>query len=173
MIDWLARPLEARGGPVVALDAIVVLGAPLAADGGLSRALAERVAGAVALWRAGGGRLVIATGGAVRGAAEAPAIAAALVAAGVGPVIVEAASRTTAENAALTARVMAAHGARSAWLVTQPFHSRRAVRLFRRAGIDARAWHLADSVQYREPVRALRWVVREYAAWAAMLLRRR
>jgi uncharacterized SAM-binding protein YcdF (DUF218 family) len=58
------------------------------------------------------------------------------------------------------------------WLVTQPFHARRALRLFRAAGLDARAWHIADSVQYRDRGRAVRWLVREYAAWAKLLLRR-
>ena len=51
------------------------------------------------------------------------------------------------------------------WLVTQPFHTRRARWYFRRAGFEALAWHVEDSIEYREPRRALRWIAREYAAW--------
>jgi uncharacterized SAM-binding protein YcdF (DUF218 family) len=57
------------------------------------------------------------------------------------------------------------------WLVTQPFHGRRAARLFRSAGFEPHVWHIADSLEYRDRSRAARWVMREYAAWAALLLR--
>ena len=136
--------------------------------------LAERVAAALALWRAGGGRCVVATGGVTHGArrAEADALAEALRAGGVpaDALVVERASRTTAENAALTAAALARRGARTVWVVTQPFHARRAAYLLTRAGLDARAWHIADSLQYRDRARAVRWLVREYGAWARLLL---
>jgi uncharacterized SAM-binding protein YcdF (DUF218 family) len=175
LATWLERPLVIRE-PFRPLDAIVVLGAALLADGGLTTALAERIAAAAALWHAGGGRLVVATGGVTRGAprAEADAIADGLRALGVpdARVIVERGSRSTAENAALSQPLLAAAGARSLWLVTQPFHGRRAARLFRAAGFDAHVWHLADSVEYRDRRRAVRWLVREYAAWARLFVTR-
>jgi uncharacterized SAM-binding protein YcdF (DUF218 family) len=166
----LERPLEIRE-PFVPRDAIVVLGAPLGPGGALSLLTRERAAAAAALWHAGGGRLVIATGGVTRGAprAEADAIAEALAALGVPDVVVERASRTTRDNARLTRPLLEAHGARSLWLVTQPFHGRRSARLFRRAGFDAHVWHIADSIQYRDRRRAMRWLVREYAAWLRLL----
>jgi uncharacterized SAM-binding protein YcdF (DUF218 family) len=169
LLEW---PLVVRE-PFAALDAIVVLGAPLGPGDALSPVLAERVAAAAALWRAGGGRLVVATGGVTRGAsrAEADVIAATLHGLGVPEVIVERESRTTRENARLTKPVLDAQGVRSLWIVTQPFHGRRSARLFRRAGFDAHVWHIADSVEYRERRRAVRWLVREYAAWARLLLR--
>jgi uncharacterized SAM-binding protein YcdF (DUF218 family) len=168
----LARALEAplvvgkaHGPPA---DAIVVLGAPLAPDGALSSVLAERVAGGVALWLARAAPRLVMTGGKGSGAAhaEAPAMAAAARAAGVpaDALVVEDRSRTTAENAREVAALLPA-GAR-VWIVTQPFHGRRARRLFRRAGLDAEVWHLADSLEYRDRRRALAWLVREYAAWA-------
>jgi uncharacterized SAM-binding protein YcdF (DUF218 family) len=168
----LERPLVVRPA-LRALDAIVVLGAPLGPGGALTPVLAERVAAAAALWRAGGGELVVASGGVTAGAprAEAEAIAEALAAAGVPRVEIEARSRTTAENARETCALLARRGARSAWLVTQPFHGRRAVRVFRAAGVDALAWHIADSLQYRDRRRALRWLAREYAAWVKLLAR--
>jgi hypothetical protein len=33
-------------------------------------------------------------------------------------------------------------------------------------------WHIDDSIEYRDRKRALRWVIREYAAWGRELLRR-
>ena len=57
------------------------------------------------------------------------------------------------------------------WIVTQPFHGRRARRCFRRAGLDARVWPIVDGIEEREPSRALRWIAREYAAWLRELTR--
>ncbi|MDQ3341814.1 MAG: YdcF family protein [Myxococcota bacterium] len=171
MIALLERPLVIRGEPLRALDAIVVLGAPLRADK-LTPPLVERVEAAAQLYHAGGAKRVVATGGTTRGAgrSEAAAIAEGLRARGVPDVVVEDQSQTTAENATRTAALI---GACSIWLVTQPFHGRRAARLFRRAGFDAHVWHIADSLQYRDRRRALRWVAREYLAWASLLVRGR
>lgn len=171
MIALLERPLVIRGEPLRPLDAIVVLGAPLRGDA-LTPPLRERIDAAAQLYHAGGAPRVVATGGITRGAArsEAAAIAEGLHARGVPDVIVEDRSQTTAENATCTAALI---GACSVWIVTQPFHGRRAARLFARAGFDAHVWHIADSLQYRDRRRALRWVAREYAAWAALLVRGR
>lgn len=169
MIAWLLEcPLVVRDEPFVRYDAIVVLGAPLGRRDGMSPILAERVAAAVALYHRGGAPLVVVTGGVTSGGrAEADVMADALRAADVpaDAIVVERASRTTRANAALTAPLLAARGARSAWIVTQPFHTRRAVRVFRTAGIDAHAWHITDSLEYTDRTRARRWLVREYAAW--------
>ena len=169
----IARLLEAPRHPLVRADAIVVLGAPLGPGGALSPILEERVAAAAALHRAGGGTHVVATGGITRGAprAEAVAIAEALRAAGVPDVLVEDRALTTADNARFTAQLLAPLGARTVWLVTQPFHGRRAALLFRRAGLEPRVWHIADSVQYRDRAREAKWVVRELGAWAVLAAR--
>jgi uncharacterized SAM-binding protein YcdF (DUF218 family) len=169
-VDRLARLLEAplapRSTSIDLRDAIVVLGAPLRRDR-MTPIVAERVAAALALWRAGGAPRIVATGGVTSGSqrAEAEVMADALRAEGA-DVLVEARSRTTAENAAYTWALL---GPARVWVVTQPFHARRATRLFADAGFDARAWHIADSLQYRDRRRALRWLVREYAAWARLL----
>jgi uncharacterized SAM-binding protein YcdF (DUF218 family) len=55
------------------------------------------------------------------------------------------------------------------WLVTQPFHGRRAALLFARAGLEPRVWHIDGSIQYRDRARAVRWLAREYAAWGKLL----
>lgn len=179
-MDRILRGLEA---PLVVreaftpLDAIVVLGAPLGPGDRLTPPLAERARAAASLYHRGGAPLVVASGGITHGAAraEADAIADELSSCGV-PVEhirVERASRTTAENARFTAALFAASPALPrVWLVTQPFHGRRARRLFRGAGFDAHVWHIDNSLEYLERARALRWVAREYAAWLALLARR-
>ena len=175
----LAAPLGGRARAVApdapeARDVIVVLGARLGRDGGLTAVLAERVAAGAALYHAGAAPRVVATGGVTAGAprAEADAMADALRVAGVpeAAIVVERAAQTTADNARLVAALLR-RGAR-AWLVTQPFHAPRAVHLFTRAGLDARAWPLPDSLQYTDARRELRWLAREYAAWAGLLLGR-
>jgi len=174
--DLGARALEAPlvvREPLAPLDAIVVLGAPLGPGATLTAVLSERAAAAAALWRNGGAPLVVTSGGVARGAAraEADVLADALRADGVPEVLVENRSLTTRENARLTWALLAPRGARSVWLVTQPFHGRRAARLFRAVGFDAHVWHIDDSLQYRDRKRAMRWLVREYAAWAVLFAR--
>ncbi|MGE0397581.1 MAG: YdcF family protein [Kofleriaceae bacterium] len=184
MLDRILRQLEAPlviREPFRALDAIVVLGAPLGPGDQLTPPLAERARAAAELFHAGGAPLVIASGGVTHGArrAEADAIADEIRREGVpdDKIIVERVSKTTAENAHYTAALLASARASSSpariWLVTQPFHGRRARRLFQRAGFEAHVWHIDNSLEYRDRRRALRWVLREYAAWAAMLARGR
>lgn len=180
--DRLVRVLEA---PLVvreafrAFDAIVVLGAPLGPRGTITAPLAERARAAAALYRAGGAPLIIATGGVTHGAsrAEADAIADEIVREGVPEtsVVVERESKTTLENARFTAALFPAlrDAPIRVWIVTQPFHGRRARRLFRAEGFDAHVWHIENSLEYRDRGRAMRWVLREYVAWVAMLVRRR
>ena len=152
--------------PFAPREAIVVLGAPLTRDGGLSRVLAERVATAADLFHQGGAPQLVVTGGVTNGAprSEASAMAEALVAAGVpeAAILVEDRSLTTAENARYTGELIAA---RRVWLVTHGFHARRAARLFAREGFDPSVWPVPGAAR-------LRWIVREYAAWARLLLSR-
>lgn len=171
----LEAPLAIADAPLEERDAIVVLGAPLTPRGELSPILEERVAAALVLYRAGGARTVVVTGGNTSDAprTEADALAEVMHEAGVGDVIVERHSRSTAENARFTAALLAPRGARTVWLVTQPFHAKRAALLFRRTGLEPRVWHIADSLQYRDRARALRWLVREYGSWAVLALRGR
>lgn len=167
----LGRPFAIGPREVEARDAIVVLGASLGPDDSLTPILAERVASAAALFAAGAAPRVVTTGGVTGRAsrAEAAVLAEALVAAGVphAAIVVEDRAQTTFDNARLTAALLAP-GAR-VWLVTQPFHAKRAEHLFRGAGLAAKAWHIADSLEYRDHRRATRWYLREYAAWLKAL----
>lgn len=168
----LGRPLRLEH-PGAVLDAVVVLGAPLGPDGALTAVLEERVHAGAGLWHAGAAPLVCVTGGGPPDRIEADAMAARLVALGVDPGAIrcERRARSTAENAARVAELLAPDGCRSVWLVTQPFHLRRAALLFARAGLEPRCHHIADSLQYRDGRRALRWIAREYAALAAAVVR--
>jgi uncharacterized SAM-binding protein YcdF (DUF218 family) len=168
-------PLASVSPPGTA-DAIVVLGAPLRADGSLSPQAEERVAVAIDLWRRGLAPVICLVGGhgpaAIAGtAAEAEGMARWVRQRGVpeSAIRVDRQSRSTLENAQRAAEILLPEGRRRVWLVTQPFHTRRARWYFRRAGFEALAWHVEDSIEYREPGRAIRWIAREYAAWALAL----
>ena len=177
---WAARVLGRpfaiadRADEPAPRDAIVVLGATLGPGDALTPILAERVAATAALFAAAAAPRIIATGGVTGRAhrAEADVVTEALVAAGVprAVITVEDRARTTQDNARFTAALLAAHA--RVWLVTQPFHAKRAEYLFRAAGLDARAWRIADSLEYRDHRRATRWYAREYAAWLKALARR-
>lgn len=170
----LEAPLAIASRPVEPLDAIIVLGAPLTADGKLTRVLAERVAAAAELYHAGAAPRVVVSGGVTQGAprAEADALAEGLRAAGVPDVIVERTSLSTYENARNCADLLFPDGAKRVWLVTQPFHAKRAAWLFRHLGFAPHVWHIADSVQYRDRRRALRWLAREWVSWGVLFVRR-
>lgn len=180
LVRVLERPLvvgDAIGedaAPVEARDAIVILGAPLTPGGIPSPILEERLAVGIALWRRSGAPIVVVTGGLTRGArrSEASGMAEALRAAGVpeSAIAIEDRARTTAENARGVRALVP--DVRRIWLVTQPFHTRRAARLFRRAGFAPRPAYLAGGLEKSEPRRALSWVAREYGAWVVALVRR-
>ncbi|GAB4561778.1 MAG: hypothetical protein Tsb0020_09500 [Haliangiales bacterium] len=165
----LGAPLTRRD-PLRPADAIVILGAPVSPSGRVSDLLEERLQAGLALWRRGAAPLVLVTGGAVSTGSsehtEADAMAARLYQLGLPERALrrERASRSTADNARLCAPLLSAEGCRRVWLVSQPFHLRRAHYLFRRQGFEPLCWSAHDSLQYRAPRRALRWIVREYGA---------
>lgn len=169
----LARLLDAplsRRDRFCRADAIVVLGAPPAAPGVLGPVLEERVRAGAALWHRGAAPLLCVTGGGPPGRVEAEAMARRALTLGVDPAAlrVEPRARSTEDNARFSAALLAAEGCRTVWIVSQPFHLRRARYLFRRHGLEPLAWHAEDSVQYRAPRRALGWLGREYAALACL-----
>lgn len=169
---WVAGlPLETND-PRKPADAIVVLGAPLRPDGQLNLAGRERVDEAVRRFAEGVAPLVLFSGGAAHSAAEAPAMARRAQELGIPKdcILVEDASRTTAENARFSAEMLRSRGVTSVWIISQPFHLRRGRRHFRLQGLHASAQSLAGSVQYQSPALAWRWITREYLAWLAHLL---
>jgi uncharacterized SAM-binding protein YcdF (DUF218 family) len=170
VIDRVARlltaPLELEPAGDQTADAIVILGAPLV-DGVLSDVALERVEAGVELYHRRLAPLVIASG---RGEAAPMAARARALGVAEGDLVIEDRSRTTRENAEMTAALLAP-GSR-VWVVSQPFHLRRAVRCFRAAGLAPLPYARLDSIQRRRPDLALRWAAREYAAWLKVLLER-
>ena len=161
---------------VIVADAIVVLGAPLTPSSDLSVLGDERVRAGVRLWRRGCAPLLCMSGGGpgrlIAGAPrEADGMAARARELGVPAeaLRVERASRSTAENARLSAELLARDGCRRVWVVSQPFHTRRARLWFERAGLEVLAYYDPDSVQFQRPQQGLGWALREYGAWARML----
>lgn len=182
---WLARalalPLDPRrvASPPEVADAIVILGAPLNGDGSLPPLAEERVRVAVDLYRRGLAPVVCVTGGHcppghADSTAEAEGAARWVRAAGVpeSALRVDRVSASTRDNALQAAALLLPEGRRRVWLVTQPFHLRRALYYFRRAGFDPLGHLIEDSVQGRHERMSLRWITREYGAWGLALARR-
>ncbi len=182
MLSWLVSllewPLRDAPAPRRPAQAIVVLGAPVRADGTMSAAARERVEVALALFHAGLAPLLLVTGGRASDRArglpgEGETMAAWLRDAGVPPsaLWVDPHSATTADNAAGSARLLLPHQIRHVCLVTQRFHARRARYLFRREGLDAWVVSPQGGVSEERPGRWLRWVLREYGAWLLVVVR--
>jgi uncharacterized SAM-binding protein YcdF (DUF218 family) len=157
-------------------DAIVILGAPLRADGTLTPQAEERVVEGVSAYRRGLAPLICLAGGhgpaALQGTtAEAEGMARWVRRMGVPErdIVVDRASATTHENALRAAELLLPSGRRRVWLVTQRFHTRRAKYYFRRAGFEPLALRVTGGFEQREVQKTLRWIVREYLAWGLAL----
>jgi uncharacterized SAM-binding protein YcdF (DUF218 family) len=165
----LAYPLAVAPSPLLALDAIIIMGAPLRDDGGLTSILQERVTIAAELWHQHPSMWVVPSGGVTNypHASEASAMATALCDLGVRQdrLLVESQARNTFENGHYSATMLRHHGAHTAWVVTQPFHLKRAVHCCRQAGIEAQGWLIYNGIEQARPLSAIRWSLREYAAW--------
>ena len=166
MAERLFAPLRVERPKPEPKDAILVLGAPPDLDGQLGLCAGERIRVGVDLWARGLGRLLILSGH--RGEAEAMAQEAGKL--GVSETIIrlERRARNTRENALYGAQILAEEGGKSVWVVSQPYHLKRALFWCRRAGLRASPWHARHSVQFQRPDLAIGWLAREYAAWAAL-----
>jgi uncharacterized SAM-binding protein YcdF (DUF218 family) len=125
----------------VRFDALVLLGCKVTADA-LPGAAARRVARAASAYHDGwSARVVVSGGRAWAGVVEADALAAELEKMGVprSHLVLERASRTTLENARLTAPLLAELGARTVGIVSCDWHLARALWCFRAAGLVAEA----------------------------------
>jgi len=119
-------------------DVILVLGCPSLDHGQLSACVQVRAHHAADLYRRGLARQIILSGGQTGpGPPEAVALAGVLAADGVpaAAITLEAQARDTVENIAASRVLMRAHGWRTAILVTEPHHIRRALLIARDAGL--------------------------------------
>ncbi|HEU4410801.1 MAG TPA: YdcF family protein [Polyangiaceae bacterium] len=169
----LGAALNARPEPPAPADAVVVLGTAIGPGGEPSLQGEERARVAAEIYHRGLAPVVCAVGGHCprrhrRSRAEAEGMGPWLLARGVPreALRVDRLSYDTASNAARAAAILLPEGRRRVWLVTQPFHLRRARLWFRRAGLEPLGWFVEDSVQFRRHDAALRWMTRECASWA-------
>ena len=172
-LNAIGKPLEVNDS-YQSVDAIVVLGAPCLPDRGLSQVQKERVDFAIELFEKDISNLIIISGGSNRHRqSEAAVMGEYALAKGthLDHLLLEETSTTTRENARFTAELMKSKGLHSAWLATQPFHLKRAVSNFKEFGIEAYASTNQDSMQYKNTRLSVKWMCREYAAWAAEILK--
>lgn len=169
----LGALLNARPEPPAPADAIVVLGAAIGPGGEPTLQGEERARVAAELYHRGLAPVVCAVGGHCarahrRSRAEAEGMGPWLLERGVPreALRVDRLSYDTASNAARAAAILLPEGRRRVWLVTQPFHLRRAALWFRRAGLEPLGWFIEGSVQFRRPDAAFRWLTRECVSWA-------
>jgi uncharacterized SAM-binding protein YcdF (DUF218 family) len=137
-----ADPLLVVRSTVARADFIVVLGG----DG------PQRAHHAAALFRAGRAPHIL-----ISGAGDCDVVRRLIIGAGVpsDAIAVECASKSTFENAAFSAAIFAAMGARSALLVTSSFHTRRALASFQEAAPTIH-WMSAPT-KCSEPLLRLVW----------------
>jgi len=123
---------------------LIVPGAEMQGDRIIGRDTYVRTVYAALIWREGGWRQVVVTGG----GQLAPGMRDFLVQYGVPPsaILVENASTSTRENAIYTARLLrGAPGIKV--LVTSDYHMYRAIRTFRRAGLDVQPRPIPDMLK--------------------------
>ena len=126
-------------------DCLIVLGAePPEDDGIIARTTYWRSVYAVRAWRAGVARTIVVVGGGGGGAS----MKAFMVAAGVpdDAVLVEGQSTSTRENALFCRQIVRRIPGRKA-LVTSDYHMFRAIRAFRKAGIDVVPYVVPDAIK--------------------------
>jgi uncharacterized SAM-binding protein YcdF (DUF218 family) len=129
-------------------DVIIVLGARMRPDGGLSPALRRRATLGIALFREGRAGALLLTGGLSGGAVtEAQAMATLALEAGVpaSAIITEPTARNSFENALRSAEIMRARGWLRALVVTDRHHLPRALLAFRGLGVRARGVAVAGA----------------------------
>lgn len=154
-------------------DCLIVLGARVWPDGRMSETLRLRCLCALALWRRGAARAIVACGG--RGGdepvAEAEAMRAFFQENGVPAeaVALDAASRSTRENLANARRILSDRGWTAAAIVTSDVHLTRAMWIARDAGLTA--FGVAAPSPARRAAR-LRACARETASWALYAMRK-
>jgi len=126
-------------GSGLPIDAVAVLGAQVHSPGVPGAALRRRLEHGIDVFRArGGGHLLLSGGGSSATPSEAAVMADMARAAGVpdAGIVVEDRSRNTFENAAYCGRIMRQRGWQRILIVTDGFHLRRALYVFRRLGLD-------------------------------------
>jgi len=144
LVHWWAiassGPIEQPKG-----DILIVLSAARDQNGGMSFSSYWRARQAVDAWKSGGFIRVVVSGARVSGITQF------LIAEGVPPdsILVEGASTSTRQNAINTARLIQNMPGKRV-LLTSDFHMYRALRTFRKAGVDAAPMAVPDAIRNSE-----------------------
>ncbi len=158
-------------------DTLIVLGSPADSDGNPRPTMLSRVSEAVREYGRGIAPRMIFSGG-TDGRAYAQAVVMAHVAQAQGvpdsAIVIESESNDTIHNACYSARIMKAHGWRSAEVITSPIHTHRAGMVFSHFPF---AWHMhvappiqpqsavvQDSARALEVLKTVRYLL--YGSWA-------
>lgn len=140
LVETLAHPLVVYG-PLARADAIVVLGGGVRPDGELGEATQRRLVYGLRLLRQGYAPTIILTGGNPEDPGVPESEEMARVARELGfpssSFVVETRAARTSTQAHAVAEIARARGFRSVIVVTSPVHSYRALRAFRKAGVEA------------------------------------
>jgi uncharacterized SAM-binding protein YcdF (DUF218 family) len=164
LVAWgaIARALAPNSNTkLTRFDAIIVLGAPADGDGNPSPHQLARVTEAVHEYERGVAPRLILTGGAAANRfVEAEVMARTAHAEGIpdAAIVVEPEAKDTIENACYSVRIMKAHGWRSAEVVSNASHLKRAGLIFSRLPVEFRT-HAAPMLEPEEA---------GTADWAAM-----
>lgn len=148
-------------------EAAIVLGAAVLPDGTASPSLYARAEGAAALWHEGRAPRIVCTGAHhLRPPGEAVVARGVLVALGVpeDAVLLEEKSRNTHGNLSFSRGVLGDE-VRRVWIVTEPFHMGRALRIARAVGFEPLPWPV-ESPAWRRPASRVRWVARDCLSMA-------
>ena len=168
LADWLVAPLllaDTQGRA----DVIVAMGAGVVGDCVPNLNGVRRVLYAARAVREGRAPLVLFTGGRGDGGcpvATAMAQFAREIHVPAGSILVETTSRTTRENAVLSASILRAHGLRRLLIVTDRLHMRRASGVFTRLGFDVERVSVPIYEGHVDNVSMLSSGIREMAALA-------
>lgn len=165
LVESLARPLVVYA-PLARVDAIVVLGGGVRPDGELSEATQRRLVYGLRLLRQGYAPTIILTGGnpedpVVPESAEMARVAHELGFPSSSFIVETRASRTSAQARAV-AEIARTRGFRTVLLVTSPTHSYRALRTFRKTGLETLPGTI-DPLLRPVPVKPERWWQRWFA----------
>ena len=154
-------------------DAVLLLGAGVTAQGKASPALLARINHAAWLYHSGLAPIIAVTGGAVVGPVPEAEVARDLLLARGLPteaILYESTSRSTAENVAYIAPLLAEHGVESVLLVTSPFHLWRARAITEAAGLTVLLSPAPDDPAETRPWMRAWYVLREGGAWILFTL---
>lgn len=154
-------------------DAAVVLGAAVWGDEPCP-VFRERIRHGITLYNENVIRFLVMTGGRGDGNRRAESVVARDYALRNGvpesAILIEDESRTTWQNMVFAKRVMDRHGLRTALIVSDPIHMRRAMRMARDAGLIARPAP-TPTTRYISPRKKLRFLWRELQAHVVYLTR--